>query len=307
MSENKIKNVFGTFDGISCGQLALQKANIHYDNYYASEIKPVAIKVTQHNFPNTIQLGDIKSIKGSDFTDKIDLFIGGSVCKDLSSANKTRLGLQGIKSGLFYEYLRLYNELKPTYFLLENVKMPKTDEKEISNLLGVNPIIIDSKLYTGGLRKRLYWTNIQFDSKNIIDKNIKLQDILENGYTDRDKARCLLESDSRPLSTPLKMFHRYYGTGFSTLIFKDKHHYIDCKSHYDLNYKGNSASEIDKIKDSIDNKIYDGVRYLTSNERLQLQTIPKDYLSLLTNNEISGVLGDCWTVDVIADIFRGLK
>ena len=116
-----LENVLGLFDGISCGQMALQKAGIKYGNYYASEIKKHAIETTQYNYPNTIQLGDVHDIKAEDLP-KIDLLIGGSPCQDLTYINcKGRAGLEGEKSKLFYEYVRLLEELNPTYFLLENV------------------------------------------------------------------------------------------------------------------------------------------------------------------------------------------
>lgn len=293
-------NVLSCFDGMSCGQIALNKIGAKIDNYYASEIKPFAIKVTQENFPDTIQLGDITKVDGLVLS-KIDLIIAGSPCKDLSSANKTKDGLDGVKSGLFYEFIRLFNETNPTYFLLENVKMDKKWEDEISKILGVYPIEIDSSWVTGAFRKRLYWTNIPI-RKDLVNKNVNLQDILEYGYTERTKARCLLESDSRPLATPVKMFHRHYSSGFTTLIFKDRQHYIDCKNHYDANYKGLAAKDI-----VCDSTVYDGVRYLTKNERELLQTIPVGYCDSLTDNEASSLLGDGWTVDVIAHLLEGIK
>lgn len=221
-------------------------------------------------------------------------------CKDLSAANKTRDGLAGEKSGLFYEFVRLLKETNPTYFLLENVKMDKKWEDEISNILGVKPIIIDSALVTGASRKRLYWTNIpQYDS--IADSHVNLQELLDSGYTDRNKARCLLESDSRPSATPVKMFHRYYGTRFTTLIFKDEQHYYDCKNHYDSNYKGLAAKDIE-----CDSNVYEGVRYLTKKERERLQTVPVGYCKDLTENEAASLLGDGWTVDVIVHLLKNM-
>lgn len=293
-------NVLSCFDGMSCGQIALNKIGAKIDNYYASEIKPFAIKVTQENFPDTIQLGDITKVDGLVLS-KIDLIIAGSPCKDLSSANKTKDGLDGVKSGLFYEFIRLFNETNPTYFLLENVKMDKKWEDEISKILGVYPIEIDSSWVTGAFRKRLYWTNIPI-RKDLVNKNVNLQDILEYGYTERTKARCLLESDSRPLATPVKMFHRHYSSGFTTLIFKDRQHYIDCKNHYDTNYKGLSANDI-----VCDSNVYDGVRYLTKKERELLQSVPVGYCDSLRENEAASLLGDGWTVDVIAHLLEGIK
>ena len=147
-------NVLSLFDGMSCGQIALNRAGIKYDKYYASEIKPHAIKVTQHNYPDTIQLGDVRNIKGSDLP-KIDLLIGGSPCQDLSIANKNQTGLKGNKSSLFYEYVRLLKECKPKWFLLENVaSMCDFDRDIISKELAVYPVLICSSLVSAQERKR---------------------------------------------------------------------------------------------------------------------------------------------------------
>jgi DNA (cytosine-5)-methyltransferase 3A len=296
-------NVLSLFDGMSCGQIALERAGIKVDKYYASEIKEHAIKVTQSNYPNTIQLGDVTKIKASDLP-KIDLLVGGSPCQDFSQANKERKGLDGEKSGLFFQYLRLLKELKPKYFLLENVKMKKEHQDIISYYLGVEPININSKIISGQLRNRFYWTNIR-NIEPLKDKGVNLSSILSDGYTDRLKSRALLESDSRPLSTSVKMFHRYYAKGFTTVVFKDKNHYNECKLHYEQNYKGLSANEIDD--NLVDNSVYDGLRYLNQNELERLQTIPHNYTKELDRNDAACLLGDGWTVDVIAHIFKGLK
>ena len=291
-------NVLSLFDGMSCGQIALERAGIEVDNYYASEIKDYAIKVTMNNYPNTIQLGDVRNIDISTLP-KIDLLIGGSPCQDFSHANKNITGLEGSKSSLFYEYLKLLKAVKPKYFLLENVKMKKEHESIISELLGVEPILIDSKLVSASLRKRNYWTNIP-NITQPIDKNIKLNDILEYGYCNMDKARTLLESDSRPLKTPVKMFHRYQK--FNTIIFKDEQHYLDCKAHYDLNFKGMKAKDIIYNGD-----IYDGIRHLTRTEREICQTLPQGYCDGVSDNEVACLCGDGWTVDAIAHIFKEIK
>ena len=263
-------NVLSLFDGISCGQIALERAGIKIDKYFASEIKDIAIKTTQHNYPNTIQLGDITKIKSEDLP-KIDLLIGGSPCQDFSSANLIRDGLNGSKSSLFFHYYRLLKELKPTYFLLENVRMKKEEQQKISELLGVKPIAINSNTVSAQSRPRLYWTNIP----NVIipkDKNITLMDILDSGFSPLNKSRCLLVSDSRPLKTPVKMFHRFT-LGFTTLIFKDESHYNECIEYYNNHYKGLSAKNI-PINET---KLFDGVRYLNREERERLQTMPKGY------------------------------
>jgi hypothetical protein len=304
-----IINVLSLFDGMSCGQIALEKAGIKLNSYYASEIKDDGIKVTQYNYQNTVQLGSVLELDIDKILDlgKIDLLIGGSPCQNLSGAmvKEHRNGLDGDKSKLFFEYYRVLQEAKPKYFLLENVgSMDKKDKDIITELLGVEPIRINSKLVSGQLRNRLYWTNVP-NVTQPQDKNIKLNNILENGWSDRDKARCLLESDSRPLTTPLKMFHRYYSTGFTTLIFKSQQHYEDCVNHYDSNFKGMSAKEIDQS--GINSDVYNGVRYLYQSELEQLQTVPKGYTSNLTRNEAAGLLGDGWTVDVISHILSFIK
>ncbi len=300
-------NVLSLFDGMSCGRIALERAGIQVDNYYSSEIKPYAIKVANKNYPQDEQnrLGDITKIVDC-LLPPIDLLIGGSPCQDFSGANKERLGTDGIKSKLFFEYVRLLKETAPKYFLLENVRMKKEHQDFVSNIIGCEPIVINSELVAPHLRHRLYWTNIPF-LEMPKDKELKLNDFLIEGYSDRDKARTLLESDSRPLSTPIKMAHRYFNTGFTTLIFKNKKHYVDIKIHFDANFKGKSAKEIDDISKDMDLSLYDGLRYMNNRERETCQTVPQGYTNSLTQNEAACILGDGWTVDVIAHIFKGLK
>ena len=281
-------NVLSLFDGMSCGQLALQKAGIKINQYFASEIKPHAIKVTQHNFRNTIQLGSVLDVKASDLP-KIDLLIGGSPCQDFSSANKEKLGLQGEKSGLFYEYLRLLKECKPKYFLLENVAMDDYSYAAISEMLGTYPTNINSELVSGQLRQRSYWTNIGPESFDLFgnrysmipqprNKKINFQDLLENGYTDRLKARCILESESRPLVSKDKLFRRYNELGFINIVFDNP----ECKYN-------------------------ENIRILTQTELERLQTVPEGYTSILKRNDAACLLGDGWTVDVIAHIFSFIE
>ena len=169
--------VLSLFDGISCGKVALDRAGIQYKEYYASEIDKYAIKVSCKNHPDIIRLGDVRKIDGTQLP-KIDLLIGGSPCQSFSRSGDNS-GFNG-KSGLFYEYLRLLNEVKPKYFLLENVVMKKEWENTISELLGVPPVMIDSALFSAQKRQRLYWTNIPFN-RNIDDRNILLSDIFTGG------------------------------------------------------------------------------------------------------------------------------
>jgi DNA (cytosine-5)-methyltransferase 3A len=281
-------NVLSLFDGMSCGQQALERAGFKVDNYFAAEIKPHAIKVTQHNYPDTIQLGDVTKINAKDLP-KIDLLIGGSPCQDFSSANKEKKGLDGIKSGLFYEYLRLLKETNPRYFLLENVAMDDKSYSIISHLLGTFPVDINSELVSAQLRQRSYWTNIGPVEEDLFgmkyskipqpkDLKISFQSILENGFTDRFKARCILESESRPLKSKDKLYRRYSTHGFINIVFDNE----DCSYNENL-------------------------RILTQTELERLQTVKEGYTSILKRNDAACLLGDGWTVDVISHILKYMK
>lgn len=279
--------VLSLFDGMSCGQIALEKAGIKVNKYYACEIKKNAIKVTQENYSNTIQLGDITKVESISLP-KIDLLIGGSPCQDFSRGNSTRDGLDGQKSGLFFEYLRLKKELNPKFWLLENVIMTDADYMIISDYMETEPVRINSSLVSAQLRDRLYWTNIGPEYRDLFgnrkcaiplpkDKKIFLQEILTDGFTDRKKSRVLLESDSRPLRTLEKMWHRYNSTGFTTVVYQ--------------------SSDLDWRK---------GLRYLNQTELEILQNVPIGYTGILKRDDAACLLGDGWTVDVIAHIFSFL-
>lgn len=174
-------NVLSLFDGIGCARVALEKAEISVSKYWASEIEPSAIRVAQRNWKDIIEVGSVIGLLESGWIDEpIDLLIGGSPCQDLSIAKKGREGLAGKRSGLFYEYVRIKNELKPTWFILENVASMDNDSRdEISRIMGVEPIMINASLVSAQNRKRYFWTNIP----NVVlpdDRNILLKDILES-------------------------------------------------------------------------------------------------------------------------------
>ena len=179
-------NVLSLFDGMSCGQIALDKLGIKPTNYFASEIDKFAIQTAKKNFPNTIHLGDVTKIQtsGDHLLDefecghKIDLLIGGSPCQGFSYSGK-RLNFDDPRSKLFFEYVRLLKALKPKYFLLENVRMAKASQDIITEYLGVEPIVINSNLVSAQNRHRLYWTNIP-NVTQPKDKGIVLKDILED-------------------------------------------------------------------------------------------------------------------------------
>lgn len=302
---------------MSCGRIALERAGIKVDRYYAAEIKEIGIKVTKDNYPNTIHIGDVTKISYKDgllhtqigdFLTDIDIVMFGSPCQTFSIAipAEQRIGLENLeKSGLFYECNRILKEVNPTYFLMENVEsMKNADRDAISQFLGVEPIMIDAKLVGPALRKRYYWTNIP-GIQQPKDKGIELQSILSEGYTDRKKARCLAVIDSRPNTTPVKMFHRYYSTGFTTLIFKSEQHYKDCVKEYERLSGGKrkiSAAELDGYT----GHVFDGVRYMNQDELEKCQCVPEGYTGCLCRNDAADVLGDGWNVDVIAHIFSFL-
>lgn len=188
--EKQNLRVLSLFDGISCGRLALERAGIPVEVYYASEIDKYAIKVSEKNYPDIIRLGDVRDIDFSQFTDKIDLLIGGSPCQDLSIAKQNRQGLSGERSGLFWKYVEALRIIKPKHFLLENVaSMSKENKQAISEALGVEPILINSALVSAQQRKRLYWCNWAVDQPE--DKGILLKSVLESGQPYTAKSYCL--------------------------------------------------------------------------------------------------------------------
>ena len=194
-------NVLSLFDGMSCGRLALERAGFPVTNYFASEIDKYAIEVARANYPDTVHLGDVTTVgtkhgrlfyedeNGVGCGADIDLLIGGSPCQGFSWAGK-RLNFDDPRSALFFEYVRLLRALKPRWFLLENVNMKQEHQDVITEHLGVRPVRINSNLVSAQNRDRLYWTNIPVRSMPE-NKRVYLKDILENGFTDRDKSHCI--------------------------------------------------------------------------------------------------------------------
>lgn len=188
--------VLSLFDGISCGRLALERAGIPVEKYYASEIDKYAIQVAQKNYPDTIQIGDCTKIDYKKYAGEIDLLIGGSPCQGFSFAGK-QLNFADPRSRLFFEFVRALKEVKPKYFLLENVKMKKEFQDIISQQLGVEPIEINSALVSAQNRKRLYWTNIP-NVTQPADRIVLLKDVVhEFADVDREKSHAVLASIGR--------------------------------------------------------------------------------------------------------------
>ena len=293
----KIDNVLSIFDGMSCGQLALERAGIKVDKYFASEIDKYAIQITQKNYPNTIQLGDITKWKEWDIDwASIDLIIGGSPCQSFSTAGKGE-GFEG-KSGLFFTFSDILHHIKTcnpnVKFLLENVVMKKEWENVISRVLGINPILIDSALVSAQRRRRLYWTNIKtkkggFFNELVIDipqpknKGIKLRDVLDENI---------------PFKRIPKCFYSKWGNATR----------INQGVNWIKNSKANTITTSNShTKQYLLNEDKSLCRLLSVNEYEKLQTVPDNYTEGVSNTQRYKMLGNGWTVDVIAHIFSFLN
>ena len=303
-------NVLSLFDGMSCGQIALEKSGFQVDKYFASEIDKHAIKVAKANYPNTVHLGDVRDVRADDLP-QIDLLIGGSPCQGFSFAGK-QLNFDDPRSKLFWEYVRLLRELQPKYFLLENVKMKQESMDVITEALGVEPIFINSSLVSAQNRQRYYWTNIPMD-KLPDDKGIMLKDILEDGYVDRDKAHCIDANYFK--GGNLKS---YFEKHRRQLVFSDDglchvgdadlkgHGYVRRVYHPD----GKAPSLCAASGGNLEPKTFispDSWRKLTPLECERLQTVPEGYTAHVSNTQRYRMLGNGWTVDVITHILKGME
>tara|TARA_R110002072_G_scaffold158391_2_gene309322 strand:+ start:923 stop:1789 length:867 start_codon:yes stop_codon:yes gene_type:complete len=282
-------NVLSLFDGMSCGQIALDKLGIKVDNYFASEIDSSAIEVTNNNYPRTNQVGDILNLSGQDLP-RIDLLFGGSPCQTFSSAGNGT-GFDG-ESGLFFEFVRVLNEVNPTYFMLENVVMKKEWMNAISDILGVQPIKIKSNLLGAQNRVRLYWTNIP----NVVQPNdlgIYIEDIVEDECNVDDdvwlKAKNTyllyrkMEFKGCPKVSAIDVYNKKYRVDRKTPTITLPHH--------------NSLRLMQNGR----------IRKFTANELERLQNVPVDYTKGGTLNSRHALLGNGWDVSVIEHIFKNIK
>ena len=287
-------NVLSLFDGMSCGQIALDKLGIEVGNYYASEIDKYAIQVTQKNYPNTKQLGSVEFVNGSNLP-KIDLLIGGSPCQGFSIAGN-KLNFEDDRSRLFFEFVRLKNELKPRYFLLENVKMKDEIADAIDELLEVKRVFIDSRDFTGHIRKRYYWTNLPIDA--IESKEIKIKDIIDDVEFDKPMSFFL---DRTPYA-PTESYD-----GIKTINPKDNNGKQTWQRGRVYDIEGNCPTICASLFDLNITKDHKTYRKLTINECEKLQGVPKDYTLGAPKVERGKMLGNGWTVDVIAHIFKNIE
>jgi site-specific DNA-cytosine methylase len=305
-------NILSLFDGMSCGQIAINKLNIPYNNYFASEIDKYAIETTKKNYPNTKHIGSVVDVNADELPN-IDLLIGGSPCQNFSFACKPKgmvtknnieiLSLDHYlemkedgyefsgESYLFWEYVRLLKQTNPKYFLLENVVMPKKWENLITEIMGVKPILINSNLVSAQDRKRLYWTNIEIGESRLEDKGIVLKDIV------------IPSEEVEPKF--------WYDKEFE---YKGDDHKIQCilgiKGHdilkrvYNLNNKCGTLTKCGG--GNLQKKVYQDskCRKLTPLEYERLQTVPDNYTEGVSNTQRYNMLGNGWTVDVITFILR---
>jgi DNA-cytosine methyltransferase len=303
-------NVLSLFDGISCARVALDRLDIPINNYFASEVDKYAIKVSQANWPEICHVGDVRDLKGNQFP-PIDLCIFGSPCQGFSLAGK-QLNFEDPRSKLFFEAVRLLDEIKPKYFLMENVRMKKEYKDIISEYLGVEPIEINSALVSAQNRKRLYWTNIS-NVTQPEDQHIYLIDIIEDGEVDREKSYAIDANYDKGVSAEyyLKSKRRQIVYTFPIRVGTAN----DIKGH-DYNKRINSLESKSpslnaagggnlEPKIALDKKYY---RKLYPSECETLQTLNKNYTNVgISNRQRYKCLGNAFTVDVIVHILKGME
>lgn len=288
--------VLSLFDGIAVGKVALERAGIKVEKYFSSEIDKHAIQVAKYNHPDLISVGSVCDVsyrdgilttaKGVFEVGKIDLLIGGSPCQSISNLGDGS-GLDG-KSGLFFQYLRIKQEIEKEnadlYFLLENVVGNKKSIEKISELMGVKERLFNSNLVSAQNRARYYWTNIEFDLPQ--DKGVLLKDILEEGIPkdsilNPGRLRWILSEKGAACISK-----RY------AVIDPTKANCITARS--DASWNSNYVTREGQLT------------RLTPVEYERLQTLPDEYTSAARTSERYKMLGNGWTADVIAHIFKNL-
>lgn len=325
--KNEGLNVLSLFDGISCGQVALERAGIKVDKYYASEIDPYAIKITQKKLPKTIQIGDVTKVNGENFKG-INLLMGGSPCQGFSFAGK-QLNFSDPRSRLFFEFVRILDEVKPRHFLLENVKMKKEYQDIISKYIGVEPIEINSALVSAQNRKRLYWTNIpgivQPTDRGILLKEIVLDDaepiVLHNLYGGfNEKTVRVFEDKSPTLRTAAGGGHipsfvkkdlmlNPKAIEYMNRKVKDGRNHWDFQHHSDIK-DDKSATVVANFFKGVPYNVFkdwDCIRKFHPIECERLQTLPDNYTEGISNTQRYKSIGNGWTVDVIAHILSFME
>lgn len=318
-------NVLSLFDGMSCGQIALNKIGVKPEKYYAAEVDKYAITVTQANYPETIQMGDVTKWREWDIDwASIDLLMGGSPCQGFSFAGK-QLAFDDPRSKLFFVYVDILNHIRSinpeVKFLLENVKMKKEYLDVISEHLGVEPVFLNSALLSAQNRQRYYWANWEFGQPE--DKGIVLSDIIEDGVVDRDKSYCI-DANYHKGGNP----EQYFNKSRRQLVFcgamrgryvvdgkRQDHKQLTAgltKQRIEVRYEGKSNALTTVGKDNVVVYGADGTphydlseityRKLTPIEVERLQTVPDNYTAHVSNTQRYRMLGNGFTVEVISHI-----
>jgi DNA-cytosine methyltransferase len=292
---NKIKsgiNVLSLFDGMSCGQIALNRSGFKINNYYAAEIDKYAITVAKSNYPNTQHLGSVTDYLSWDIDwSSIDLLIGGSPCQGFSYSGK-RLAFDDPRSQLFFFYVDILNHIRDynpnIKFLLENVRMEQRHVNVINDFLDTTPVLINSSLVSAQIRNRLYWTNWEFNIPE--DKEIYWPDVMLHNaegcmYYSEKAFNWIFKSEKRA--------KRYFEYSPETYV---KMQMLEASHH-----KGYSNQRCFGIKDTA------GTRYIHPIECERLQNVPDNYTNYVSRTQRYKMLGNGWTVDIICAIMNGLK
>jgi len=317
-------NVVSLFNGMNTGRQALENVGIKVNKYYSSEIKPYAIELTQHHFPDTIQVGDVTKWREWNIDwSTIDLILSGSPCQDLSAAGK-RAGINGSRSSLFFVFVEILEHIKSlnpkVLFLQENVgSAAKLDVGIMSRALGVYPVRINSSLVTAQLRDRYYWSNIRTKQDGMFgdiitdipqpkDKGIMFKDIITSGYVEKIKTGCLMESISRVQHTQNGIKSREKFGVPQIYVDTDKHTCLNtgsgatekAKQEY-LLHRNETTGMITLIKEN------EKVRTVNKIEMCRLQGFPDNYCDILSTPKAGSLLGDGWTLPIIEHIFKFIK
>ena len=324
---NKDIVVVSLFDGISIGQLALTQLGYNV-SYYASEIDEIAIEITKKNFPNTIHIGDVTKVSYSNgilYTEngdfnigKVDMVIGGSPCSGFSKAGK-KLNFEDPQSKLFFDYVRIKEEINPEYFLLENVEMRKAHVDVITEYVKEEPVYINSALLSSQNRPRIYWSNIDF--KEPEDLGIHLKDILDYSITKKktnlerlrgsffsveglqqfhtDSVCCTTITRFKENKDPLIKKRWIKKRNETIVIRKHKHGTLTTSNSYMVKINEPNYD----INTPFDNCI---IRNVSAEEAERLQTIPNGYTDGYSKTRRIKVLGNSWTLDVIKHIFNSI-
>jgi len=270
--------VLSLFDGMSCGRIALDRCGINVERYVASEIDPYAIKVSKANYPDIEHIGDVSKLTAEKGV--FDIVLGGSPCQDFSRAGQGK-AFDGERGKLFWEFKRLLDEIEPKYFLLENVKMPKECQDVISESLGVESVLINSNLFVPQNRERLYWTNIP-----IATLPSERTSVLED-YLDAEREWF----DIRPWA-----YKEWSGKrkldALRTIVSPESFTITTNTTHPKNHYLNESRTKMTRLQ---------------PNELERLQGVPERYTDYVSKTRRHHMLGNGWTVPVIAHILEGIK